>query len=243
MQRASPQEWRCPSNSTHAITMNQAEEPIALLPVPSNVQSLIGHKYNQFTVLAYAGFQKGKTCWVCQCECGSQKVIRGNNLRTGTSRNCGCVRRKKITERCTKHGMATKANRSFEYGVWAGMLTRCKNPENPLYRNWAGKGVKVCQEWQSFENFHRDMGNSPSKKHSLDRINSNGDYCPENCRWADRTTQNNNRRDNIRVSWQGRTWTITELATFVGVPRKLLAQRISNGWDLEKALRTPKQNS
>lgn len=124
----------------------------------------------------------------CKCTCGNEKIIHGCHVRLGNSLSCGCS--------LVKHNMAS----TVEYKAWCAIRQRCYNKNYQKYKNYGGRGIKVCDRWiNSFENFFEDMGYKPSKSHSIERINNDGDYEPSNCIWADMKTQNRNRRCSIKV--------------------------------------------
>lgn len=150
-------------------------------------KNLTGKKFGRLTVL-YESENRfyGNVCWVCKCECGTKKSIMGRNLVKGYSKSCGCLNKEIVA----KH---RKSNTS-EYHSWNGMKGRCDNPNNKGYKNYGGRGITYDPKWKSFLVFYEDMGPKPSKKHSLDRIDNNGNYCKENCRWTDWNTQENNKR-------------------------------------------------
>jgi len=157
--------------------------------------------------------------------------MRGPSLlkKTDPSRSCGCLAR----QAAKTHGMV----RAPEYGVWRNMYQRCTNPNNPQYHNYGGRGIKVCQRWrESFENFYADMGPRPSSQHSIDRINTNGDYTPSNCRWATPVQQSNNKNDNRLITYRGQTRTLSEWARLTGISKSSLSWRLNNGWTVEDAL-------
>ena len=128
-----------------------------------------------------------------------------------------------------------------EYFVWHNMRHRCRDPKNKCFGNYGGRGIKVCDQWSQFAAFLEDMGPRPSSKHSIDRLDNDGDYNPGNCRWATKTQQLNNRRGNRLLTYCGETHTVTEWARMVGIKSATLFARIRTGWIVEKALFVPTQ--
>ena len=156
-----------------------------------------GDKYGRLTVIkeVESTIPKHRNI-LCSCECGNQKTVILNNLRIFHTISCGCVRNEKVTNRSTIHG---KSN-TVEYLTWKRMRQRCYNPNTPRFKDWGGRGIKVCDRWlNSFENFLQDMGERP-KGTSLDRINNDGNYEPNNCRWATSKEQRNNQRPKEKKS-------------------------------------------
>ncbi len=141
--------------------------------------------------------------------------------------------------RLIKHGLT----KTPTYQAWSMMKQRCYNPKTERFECWGGRGIRVCERWLGkkvgFLNFLADMGIRPSKEHTLDRINNDGDYEPGNCRWATRTEQNRNKSDCVILEHDGKRMTIAEWARHVGLEERTLAHRIQNGWDVPKALATP----
>ena len=118
--------------------------------------------------------------WICKCECGNEKIINGNDLRSGNVNSCGCLRKEKFGSRFKTHGYSSHPL----YGIWVGIIHRCENPNMPNFKKYGALGIKVCDRWKSFEHFVSDIGPRPSANHSIDRVNPHGNYEPSNCRWA-----------------------------------------------------------
>ncbi len=170
--------------------------------------------------------------WICLCECGNRPKIYKYHLFKGQTQSCGCLWRDTMTTHGHTH--------SPEYSTWRHMIQRCTNPKNGRFHHYGGRGITVCPQWISFENFLADMGNKPTPKHSLDRINNDGHYCPENCRWATYGQQNRNHSSNRNITFRGETKCITDWASHVGISRATLYNRIVRAsWPIEKALTTP----
>lgn len=149
-----------------------------------------GKTFTKWTVIKLSRNKSkdGRHLWLCRCECGTEKEVLTNSLTRGRSKSCGCIGNK-------THGM----HKSKEYKSWQSMKERCYNKNNKRYDKYGGRGIKVCERWlESFENFYEDIGDRPSKNHSLERTDVNKDYCLENCTWATYSTQNRNRRKNKR---------------------------------------------
>jgi len=136
---------------------------------------------------------KGGAKWLCRCDCGTDKIVKWGNLQQGKTRSCGCYRKDKTTERNTTH----KMSRTAIYAVWCAMIARCKKPQDKAWKNYGGRGIFVSEDWLSFNNFIRDMGECPNGL-TLDRINNDGPYSKENCRWTTRTINNRNTRKSKR---------------------------------------------
>ena len=148
--------------------------------------NLVGEKYGRLTVVEFDRLQNHKTYWKCVCECGMTVVATGNNLRSGNTRSCGCVRRemtKALGENNAEHG-ESHSNRTRLYTIWCGMRQRCNNPNRDAYKLYGGKGIKVCNEWNEYQRFKEwAMANGYADNLCIDRIDPDKGYYPENCRW------------------------------------------------------------
>lgn len=160
---------------------------------------LTGVRFGRLMVIEKAVLEKpGQAKWVCKCDCGKIISVRSQDLRNTRTQSCGCLRNELIS----KH----KLSRTNEYHIWIGIKARCNQPNSKGYHNYGGRGIKLCERWERFENFLEDMGPRPSPSHSIDRINVNGNYEPSNCRWATTLEQARNKRKEIAPS--GRTGVI-----------------------------------
>lgn len=172
----------------------------------------------------------------CICDCGKEHTVKRGSLVAGTCRSCGCWHIECTGNRFRKHGMHSCP----EYEIWINMKYRCSNPKSQYYHRYGERGIRVCPEWdRSFAQFIADVGNRPSPKHSLDRIDNDKGYSKENCRWADALTQGNNRSDNKNYTLNGETKTVSTWAREIGITCATLNERIE-WWGVEKALSTKK---
>lgn len=190
-------------------------------------EDLTGKRFGRLTVLEYDHNNSYRApYWRCLCDCGNEITVRGSELKIGNVKSCGCYHRDVTREICTTHGMT---NTSL-YRVWRHMKERCINPNSQEYRNYGDRGIFVCDEWNSFENF-RDwaLSNGYDPKLSIDRINNNDGYYPENCRWADAITQSNNRRTNCYITYANVTHTMTEWARLFDISYDTLRKRVRRG--------------
>lgn len=181
-----------------------------------------------------------KNKWLCKCKCGNGKIksIYYNDIMSGKSLSCGCLRNERIRKSSSTHG---ESNTRL-YGIWLAMRKRCENKNFIEFYNYGGRGISVCNEWtRSFESF-RDwsLTNGYEENLSIDRIDTNGNYCPENCRWADAITQANNTRRNNLATFCGETKTVKEWSRVLNIPYQTLMSRLHKlNWDVEKAFTTP----
>lgn len=174
---------------------------------------LIGQRFYRLVVLQKSEKNRAKhssQLWECICDCGTIRHIPTNHLKSGNTKSCGCLHRegRKIT-----HGHGRRKHQSKELRAYTSMKSRCLNANVESYPRYGGRGIKICERWlESFENFLSDIGPAPTKKHTIERIDVNGDYEPENCRWATLIEQANNKRNNIFFEWKGERLTLSRIA-------------------------------
>jgi hypothetical protein len=207
---------------------------------------LTGETFGRWTVLRSAGRKKREIAWLCRCACGAEKAVASSVLRSGRSKSCGCWRiehgRAHGAVVNLRHGEAGTGRESPEYRVWVGMNARCYIASHTSFRYYGARGIVVCERWRiSFENFLIDLGRKPSAKHTLDRIDPNGNYEPNNTRWATYKEQNRNRRDSVRITISGVTKTIAEWLKTAPITRRGFYERLWRGLTPEEALTTPRQ--
>lgn len=176
---------------------------------------------------------KTKVYWLCECECGVEKEYEGSSLREGTSKSCGCVKRKLAKNINLSHNMS----KSKEYKAWAKMKERCYNPNTERYLIYGGRGITVCDEWKnSFEKFYEDMGDKPSPQHSIDRINVDGNYEKDNCRWATEKEQALNKRNTLYVEYKNENKPLSELCKNYDLNYKSVWKQHEKGFTFEEIL-------
>ncbi len=193
-----------------------------------NIKDYTGFVKNYITAISFAGVSENKSTWLCLCnKCGNEFVAKVR-VFSSSQKTCGCLRTSQHL--MSKHGYARKNGIiSSEYSAWRSMKRRCYNVNNEDYDNYGGRGIVVCNEWiNSFEKFLEDIGNKPSDLYSLDRIDVNKDYSKENCRWATKLEQSNNRRNSFFVTYNGIKMTISEVARKENVDRSTLRSVILN---------------
>lgn len=185
------------------------------------------------------------TMWKCKCDCGNIVNVRSSNLRNGHTRSCGCLFDEEHYNFHKTHGDSY----SRIYNILRRMKDRCYNPRNNRYYRYGGRGITVCEEWLDYNNFKKwafENGfneNSSRKECSLDRIDSDGNYCPENCRWVNSFIQNNNKSNTVMLTYKGVTHSIIEWSAILGMSRGTLYNRLYlYNWPLEKAFETPLGN-
>ena len=192
---------------------------------------LSGVRFERLVVTRRANIKSLKPKWEYLCDCGNTGIANASDLRSGHHRSCGCLHR----DCMTSHGLS----RSPTYKIWTFMVQRCTNPRATGFCYYGGRGITVCARWQSFEAFVADMGEQPGPRWSIDRIDVNGNYEPSNCRWLTMQAQQLNRRNNRRVTLEGRTQTVKEWCDELGINEELFRGRLKIGWTPDRIVSTP----
>jgi hypothetical protein len=160
--------------------------------IAKEMRDLSGDRYGRWTVLSFS-HRAPRKYWSCRCECGTEKTVSESSLRSGSSKSCGCLKNEMTRERLVKRNTTHGLSKTPAFRIWDGMKQRCLNPNSQFYSYYGGRGITVCEDWLSFENFYADMGDPPTGL-SLDRVDNDGPYAPWNCRWTDDFAQVKNRR-------------------------------------------------
>jgi len=208
------------------------------MPISKNkLRDFTGQTFGQVTVLNELPRQNTHRMWRCQCVCGRIWAVRDHSLcRQRHIKSCGCLKNQYISEANRTHGQSHTA----VYGIWIDMRKRCQNPKHKFFHHYGGRGIKVCERWnKSFEAFLKDMGERPSRKYSIERVDNDGDYCPENCIWALKIPQANNTRRNHKLTFNGQTLTLAEWGRIITISADAIKQRLRLGWSTEDALTAP----
>lgn len=212
-------------------------------------EDLTGQKFGRLTVIKRAPdyiSPKGYkiTQWSCKCDCEEQNevIASTHSLKSEHTKSCGCLRNEKTIERSTKHGQCG----TRLYGIWRTMHSRCENPNVSVYHVYGAEGKTVCEEWRDFEPFYQWAiangydKNAKREKCTLERRDGTKGYSPDNCYWADMTTQNNNRRNNHLITFNNKTQSLAQWSKELNISRAVLSTRLNElNWDIEKALTTP----
>jgi hypothetical protein len=218
-----------PKKKAHILDPNPARKPST---------DLTGTTINQWTVIGYAGREGWVPFWNCRCACGTETIVSGSNLSTGKTISCGCHRNAIARNRIT-HGLSRRNATIPEYGLWANIIQRTTNPNNPKWMDYGGRGIGVSDAWRDFATFYSDMGPRPSKHHSVGRIDNNSGYRKDNCRWEVSEQQVRNKRNNVLVTYKGETLCRHEMAAKYGIKYFTLRSRLLAGMTPEEAIETP----
>lgn len=202
--------------------------------------NLIGERFGRLTVVNEAGVDpNGRRLWLCECDCGNTTTVATAPLRYGNTKSCGCMRSENMTRQKYKHGMTG----TRVHNEWRHMLDRCGNQHAAAYYRYGGRGIKVCDRWKDFRSFYEDVSVLPNFDNlecTLDRIDNDGDYTPDNVRWADKFSQANNKSTNRYITYRGETHTLAEWARILDIKYGTLGSRLRYGWSIERAFNTSK---
>ena len=207
--------------------------------MPGRKPITIGERFGRLLVVEN-GFKIDTRYAVrCVCDCGAEKAFSENLLRAGKVNSCGCLRSEMVTAKNTSHGM----RHTPEWMIWSSMVSRCHNSNDTGYGYYGKRGITVCDRWRtSSGSFFADMGPRPSPKHTLDRIDNDGNYEPGNCRWATRKEQARNRRSNTNIVFDGRSQCIADWAEELRLSPRALSRRLRAGWSVKRALMAPRKS-
>ena len=213
--------------------------------MPNHSLDISGQTFNFLTAIEVIGKRSRANLWKCQCVCGNETYAIATQLRRGEKTSCGCKKHQKrgprpdLAKRNTQRATHAMSGNST-YSSWKSMKSRCYDKNDKDYKRWGGRGISVCEAWRnSFVQFYKDMGERPNG-HTIDRINNEGNYEPENCRWSVPKTQSNNTRKNYFIEYMGRIQTAKQWAEELkNVEYKTILYRLRNGWETHAALTTP----
>lgn len=201
-------------------------------------KELTGQRFGRLTVVKYVGTKNRKSMWLCKCDCGEETVSSCTNLTGGGSTSCGCKRREVCSSRMKSRNYKHGGTNTRLFRIWTGIKTRCLDQNVSEYPRYGGRGITICDEWkESFSSF-RDwaLSSGYSDELTCDRIENNKGYSPENCRWVDIKTQQNNKRTNKLLTYKDETHTVSEWERIRGFKRGLILSRLRLGWSAEKAI-------
>lgn len=207
----------------------------------SKVIDLKGQKFNKLLVLELDHCNKNGAYWKCLCDCGKTKVIDAHSLKRHMTKSCGCLHTEQSKNLCIKRNTSHGLSQSSDlYGVWKTMRQRCNNAKSYDYRWYGGIGISICDEWSDYKKFLQWAENSGyTKGLTIDRIDETKNYCQENCQWITIQEQQRKKKSTKKVEFNGKTYTFSELSKITGIKHSTLADRISHGWTIEQAVKTP----
>lgn len=204
---------------------------------------LIGKRFGRLTVIAFAGTVKQQSLWLCRCDCGREKVVRGRCLQNGNTRSCGCLRSEVAAARARNRDHSTHGlSHTRIYRIWRGMMQRCYKEHAKDYPRYGGRGITVCEEWHDVLEFYDwAVLNGYQGDSQIDRIDNNGNYEPNNCRWVAAKKQQNNRRSCTYITIDGCIHTATQWCEIKGLSRNTYLSRVASGKTPYEAITAPVQ--
>ena len=199
-----------------------------------------GNQYGRLRVLKRAENLGRLVAWLCKCQCGQTTIVRAGHLQSGHTTSCGCFSRERTSARNKIHKTTHGLRYTPEWAARTAMIQRCTNSKVANFHLYGGRGITVCKRWLAgCKAFYEDMGPRPSNEYSLDRIDNDGDYTPENCRWATKKEQAHNRRMNRNLTFRGKTQCIAAWAEELTMNYYTLWSRLDDNWSVERALTEP----
>ena len=210
-----------------------------IIQLSANAVDIVGQTFNKLTAIAPIGRNSFRDIiWLCICDCGTETTVLSHSIKSGNTKSCGCHRAKVSHNKAIIHGKS----KTVEYKSWRSMINRCHNKNDLYFNDYGDRNITVCSKWlYSFPSFLADMGLRPQGK-TLDRIDNDGNYTPENCRWATAEQQANNKRNNKYITHNGQTLTHAQWSRLLGGGASTVTQRIYRGWSKKRAVTQPLRN-
>lgn len=204
-----------------------------------NIKDRTGLRFGRLLVIKPEGKIGANVAWLCQCDCGNIKLVSAKRFGDGKTKSCGCLAKESARHLLIKLNYKHGKGKSKIYKIWCSMIQRCENKNDKAFVRYGERGIIVCDRWKNFENFYQDMGDSPSIKHSIDRIDNNGNYSPENCKWSTRDDQMRNTSRNIYIEYNGEKLCAKDWANRLGLcSGQVITWRLKKGWSIEKTVTT-----
>lgn len=201
-------------------------------------RDLIGLRFERLTVIKQEGkYKNGARLWLCKCDCGNEKIVAGTHLVGGKIRSCGCLLKETTIARNKVEKVKHGKRGTRLYIAWRNIKDRCLNPNEKAYPRYGGRGITICPEWMEFEPFYEwAITHGYADNLTIDRIDNDGNYEPGNCRWTTRKEQANNRRSNVKITFDGKTKTLAEWADYLQIPYSRIEHRYKSSMPIEKIL-------
>lgn len=202
-----------------------------------NFVDLTGQRFARLLVQGVDNRDNGKVFYRCLCDCGKTTTVSASALKRGNTRSCGCARNQMISEKARTHGESS----TRLFGIWSGMKNRCYNENEPSYKNYGARGIQVYEDWRSSYESFRDwaLANGYRDDLTIDRIDVNGNYCPENCRWINWKAQANNKRTNHVIEYCGEKHTIAEWCERLNIPKYIIYDGLRVGKSFSEIVEAP----
>ena len=207
-------------------------------PIGKHVKDLSQKRFGKLVVEKYIGIRKRQAIWLCKCDCGNETYTVARQLMSGGTTSCGCSQLQTAHDICIKRNVTHGCSKTDTlYNIWKSMRGRCFNTNDKSYINYGERGITICKEWEKYPSFKEwALSNGYKPGLSIDRINNDGNYCPENCRWTTREIQNSNKRSNVFLAYNGEVYTPKELARIKNIPVHRIYDRRHDGWTDEQII-------